>query len=97
MQFSADGSYVITASLDKTAKLVDVNTLEVRRACARACVRVCVCVCVCVFACECERMCEFSNVSKPSLAGGGAAIAPRACVPGCGVLMQSLHPPRAPR
>lgn len=29
MQFSADGSYVITASLDKTAKLVDVTTLEV--------------------------------------------------------------------
>lgn len=30
MQFSADGSYVITASLDKTAKLVDVISLEVR-------------------------------------------------------------------
>lgn len=29
MQFSADGSYVVTASLDKTAKLVDVSTLEV--------------------------------------------------------------------
>ncbi|GBF98269.1 eukaryotic translation initiation factor 3 subunit I-like [Raphidocelis subcapitata] len=29
MQFSADGSYVVTASLDKAAKLVDVTTLEV--------------------------------------------------------------------
>ena len=43
MQFSPDGTYVITASLDKTAKLIDVTTLEV-------CVlSVCVCVCVCVF------------------------------------------------
>lgn len=30
MQLSPDGSYVITASLDKTAQLVDVCDLEVR-------------------------------------------------------------------
>lgn len=29
MQMSADGSHVITASLDKSAKLVDVQTFEV--------------------------------------------------------------------
>lgn len=29
MQVSPDGSYVITASLDKTAKLVDIASLEV--------------------------------------------------------------------
>lgn len=28
MQLSADGAYVITASLDKSAKLVDVQSLE---------------------------------------------------------------------
>jgi hypothetical protein len=91
MQFSQDGSYVVTASLDKTAKLVDVCTLEVRSVCVWD-TSVCVCVCVCV----CGRGTAHAGVFTSCARWSKLAMPAGEAVSGCRCsALPPCHPPTA--